>query len=225
MKGIKYLLLVLLIPGLLYLLAVILGGLIPVNSGVTNRDGEIEIFLHVAGVHTDIVVPTQNELQNWEEVVSPSHSLSAPSNPKYISFGWGDLEFYRDTPEWKDLTLKTGFRALFLNTPSAVHLEFLNFLPRSGETLPLKINKKQYRRLSAFLLQSFRFDESGNVKPIDGLHYNQNDAFYHARGSLNLFYTCNTWVNEGLKTSGLRACLWTPFPEGILYTYRQYTAE
>ncbi|MFO7721348.1 MAG: DUF2459 domain-containing protein, partial [Gillisia sp.] len=31
--------------------------------------------------------------------------------------------------------------------------------------------------------------------------------------------TCNTWVNEALKHSGLKACLWTPIEEGIFLRY------
>lgn len=75
-------------------------------------------------------------------------------------------------------------------------------------------------KLTAFLEDSFEFDTDGNVQPIRDLHYTRRDAFYKAKGSLNLFKTCNTWTNNALKTAGLKACLWTPFPEGIHYTYR-----
>ena len=41
--------------------------------------------------------------------------------------------------------------------------------------------------------------------------YGKNDAFYEAKGSYSLFYTCNSWVNENLKEVGLKACRWTLF--------------
>jgi len=30
---------------------------------------------------------------------------------KYVSFGWGDKEFYINTLEWKDITFKIAFEA------------------------------------------------------------------------------------------------------------------
>ncbi|MFM7854609.1 MAG: DUF2459 domain-containing protein [Flammeovirgaceae bacterium] len=53
------------------------------------------------------------------------------------------------------------------------------------------------------------------------LRYWDNDSFYEAKGTYNLFFTCNTWVNEGLKKAGLKACLWTPFDSGLLRKYDQ----
>ncbi|MDR9457032.1 MAG: DUF2459 domain-containing protein, partial [Salegentibacter sp.] len=93
-------------------------------------------------------------------------------------------------------------------------------LPPTEKTIPLMISQNQYLKLTAFLEDSFEYDAEGNVRHIQDLHYTRRDAFYKAKGSLNLFKTCNNWTNNALKTSGLKACLWTPLPEGILYTYR-----
>ncbi|WP_432264675.1 DUF2459 domain-containing protein [Autumnicola psychrophila] len=57
------------------------------------------------------------------------------------------------------------------------------------------------------------------MRPVPNLHYNSRDAFYYAKGSLNPFKTCNTWINSGLKNSKMKACLWTPFTQGIFYHY------
>lgn len=216
----KILALLIFLPPLAYLLVALTGMLIPVNSDFQETNDGIEIYLQTSGVHTDIVVPLKNELKNWEEDISLQHSLSGAPGAKYISFGWGDLEFYRNTPLWKDLTLKTGFRALFLKSPAALHLEFSEEPPSGEKVIRLRLNPNQYMQLTAFLEDSFEFDTDGNVQPIRDLHYTRRDAFYKAKGSLNLFKTCNTWTNNALKTAGLKACLWTPFPEGIHYTYR-----
>jgi hypothetical protein len=50
--------------------------------------------------------------------------------------------------------------------------------------------------------------------------YGDNDAFYEAIGSYNLFKTCNTWTNNALKSCGQKACFWTPFESGIFYQYK-----
>jgi hypothetical protein len=46
-----------------------------------------------------------------------------------------------------------------------------------------------------------------------------NDAYYEAHMRYSLFHTCNTWINNGLKASQKKACLWTPTSGGIFYQY------
>lgn len=207
------------LPPLLYLVLAIIGALIPVNTDYRPENPEIEIYLQQSGVHTDIVVPFKNEFKNWGETVSQKHSLSSISEANFIKFGWGDLEFFRKTPHWEDLTLKTGFRALFMKTPAALHLEFSEEIPITDKSISLKIDPVQYKKLIQYLEKSFLLNEDGKVQPVKDLHYNQNDAFYLANGSLNLFNTCNTWANKALKASEVKTCLWTPFPQGIFYRY------
>lgn len=220
-RVLKYILILILGPVVLYFIAVIIGMLIQIKPESVPEDEKIiEIFLQASDIHTDIVLPYENELINWEEFVSSKHSLSTSQNTNYISFGWGDLEFYKNTPQWDDLTPKTAIKALFFKTPSALHVEFLDVLPPAEETISINVTPEQYKKLSVFILTSFETDENDNLRPIPDLHYNRQDAFFHAEGSLNLFKTCNTWTNNALKDAGMPACLWTPFTEGILYSYR-----
>lgn len=204
---------------LLYFVSAVLGSIIPVNTN-QPEEGEITIYLRTNGVHTDFVFPSRNEIMNWEELVAPEHTISKRGNFQYISFGWGDLEFYQNTPQWSDLTFPVAIKAIFLPTPSAMHVEFESSIRFTQPMVPVKITKEQYRDLVIYVSESFEKDSGGNVIPVEDLHYNQNDAFFHARRSLNSLYTCNTWVNYGLKNADLRACLWTPFDEGIFYQYR-----
>ena len=213
-KGLMVFLLLL----LLYFVAALISSAIPVNTD-WQPGGDITIYLRTNGVHTDFVFPVESEVIDWEKMIDPSHTLSKRANYDHISFGWGDLEFYQNTPQWSDLTFETGMQAVFLPTPSAMHVEF-GPAPRFDQpTVPLEISKKEYKTLVDYVVWSFQKDFSGNVKPVSGLHYNKNDAFFYAKRSLNSFYTCNTWVNNGLKEAGLPACLWTPFDEGIFYQY------
>lgn len=204
---------------ILYLVIAIICSAIPVNR-TQNNMGNITIYLRSNGTHTDFVFPVKNEVRDWQQLSTPEHTLSKRGDFQYISFGWGDLEFYQQTPEWSDLRFPVAFQAVFLRKQSAMHVEFLDDLYYRRHIIALKITREQYSRLSKFISQSFQLDPSGNVTPVNDLHYGPNDAFYPAERSLNLFYTCNTWVNEGLKNAGLPACLWTPFDEGIFYQNR-----
>lgn len=189
------------------------------NSDPKTRSEDIDIYLISNGMHIDIAVPFQTDFFNWSKVVKPQHSLSGIKSSNYVSFGWGDLQFYRTTPEWEDLTPETAFKSLFTKTPAAVHTTFLQRITEGEDIRRVTIDSIQYRKLSAYIVNTFEYDSLGNTRPVSGLHYNDNDVFYQATGSLNLFKTCNTWVNTGLKKSGLKACLWTPFVEGVFLRY------
>lgn len=208
------------IPPLIYMVLVLIGGIIPVNPRPDKTEPDFKIFLKSNGVHTDIVVPVETYVYDWTGLVKPEHTRSLQENITYVGFGWGDLGFYANTPQWEDLTLKTAFRALFLNTPAAVHVTFHKEIIEDDDTKTLYIDREQYIKLVEYIKGTFEFDETGeHLYQVKGLHYSHNDVFYRARGSLHLFYTCNTWVNDGLKEAGLRACLWTPFVEGIFFHY------
>ncbi len=218
-RFLKFLLGILIVPLLLYFAFVVIGAAIPVNSNPETIDPDINIYLISNGVHVDIAVPVKSKIIDWTEIVNPQHTLMKPTNGSYISFGWGDLQFYENTPEWKDLTFKTAFKALFLKTPSAIHTRFHGGIPKNERIKALMIDSLQYRRLSEYIQNTFIYDDEGNSEPVEGLHYSGRDVFYKAKGSLHVFNTCNTWVNEALKHSGLKACLWTPFEEGIFLRY------
>lgn len=224
MRGLKTFLKVLagiiFIPPMIYMVMVLVGAAIPVNNTDITHNPDLKIYLVSNGMHTDIVVPARTAIIDWTQIVKPEHTLSKQENYNYVSFGWGDLGFYANTPRWEDLTLDTGFKALFLKSPSAVHATFLPAVIENEDTKTLYIENEQYRMLAEYIKNTFEYDEENNAsQPVPGLHYSHDDAFYRARGSLHLFNTCNTWVNNGLKEAGLRACLWTPFVEGIFYQY------
>lgn len=220
LKYIKYFLLILVVPMLLYVLTAFIGTLIPVNDPPGKEQADIRIFLWTNGMHTDIVVPVTTEVMDWREIANPEHVISSAEGYDYIAFGWGDLEFYRNVPTWRDVTLGIGFRALFLPSPSAMHIKYHHHISENDHILGMDIDRKQYQLLTEYIRNSFDYDGQGVPQLVQDLHYNDTDAFYRAKRSLNLFYTCNTWANEALKYSGLTACLWTPFAEGVFYHHR-----
>lgn len=207
---------------ILYILAGMLGSLIPVNTHQSSEEKEYEIFIQSNGVHTDIVMPVQNDITNWLSFVDPAHTKAGNVDFAFVAFGWGDLEFYKSTPEWVDLKPGIAFKALFLDSPAAMHVKFKHYIQEDETTISIKLSRKQYEALAGYIKESFSLDKTGSPMHVPNLHYDLNDTFYHAEGSLTLLKTCNTWTNSGLKNAGLRASLWTPFVEGIFYSYSRY---
>lgn len=199
-----------------YFLAAIVLSLIPVNRTAELPD-EITIYLVSNGVHLDLLLPIENDVKNWNEEVSPHPEIKAYI--KYVGIGWGDKEFYLETPQWSDLRFSVAIRALSGKNPSAIHVNFYNKVRLDHWSRKLQISKEQYHLMVGFIEQSFKQDESGRTIIIPGAGYNQYDLFYEANQSYSLFYTCNTWTNSCLKHAGLPACAWTPFDKGVLLNY------
>ena len=202
----------------IYVIFSIVFSLIPVNQDVDSKNG-IEIYIKTNGVHLDIVLPLKNEIKDWTTDVWIHHDIV--HSVKLISFGLGDKDFYKKTPEWSDLSLKTTLKAMFLKSSSAIHVNYYVKLETDATCRLISVNTEQFKRLVDFIEKSFQRNKQGNLVQIQDFQYHAYDCFYEATPPFNLFFTCNTWTNKCLKKAGIKACLWTPYDKGTLYQYRQ----
>lgn len=204
----------------LYVVAALLISKISVNSDVAQKDKTIEIFILSNGVHTDIVVPIKNEFKDWSKEICFHHTKSKDSLVNYLAFGWGDKGFYLNTPEWSDLKASTALNAAFGLSSSAIHTTFFKNMKENACCRKIKISAEEYQKLVTYIFESFEFDSSKRVQWISNYSYGNRDAFYEAKGSYNLFYTCNTWANNALKIANQKASLWTVTDTGIFCHYQ-----
>jgi uncharacterized protein (TIGR02117 family) len=204
---------------LVYVIAAFVLSVIPVGKTDTSSSNGTDIYILSNGVHTDIVVPVQSSVKDWSQHVKFKHTKSGDSLMKYLAFGWGDKGFYLETPTWADLKFSTAFKAMFHLGTSAMHCTFYSDLKEGEYCRKIKISDDAFRKLTAYIEESFKFDASHQVQHIANNSYGRNDAFYEANRVYDLFYTCNTWANNALKCCGQKACLWTPSDKGIFYHY------
>lgn len=183
---------------------------------------EVTIFIMSNGVHTDFVMPVKSEVVDWSREVKFCNTLGKDSLYLYVGMGWGNKRFYMQTPTWADLTLKTGLIATLGLGKSAIHATFYKEISKYDKYVQIEMTIDQYRRLVKYIDSTFAEDSAGHYQVIvSNANYGDSDAFYEANGRFTMFYTCNTWLNSGLKACGQRACLWTPFEEGIFFQYRK----
>lgn len=204
----------------LYALVALLLSRIPANSDFRETADGTEVYLMSNGVHTDLVLPVRSPLKDWSREIPFENTFGKDTAMRYLAFGWGDKGFYLETPEWSDLKASTAAKALFWLDQSAMHVSFYKELHEGTSCKKVRVGAKEYARLVRYIESSFMKDSSGRFMYIPDRGYHSNDAFYEAKGSYSMFYTCNTWTNEGLKEGGLKAGLWTPFEEGVFYHYR-----
>ncbi|AYZ11096.1 TIGR02117 family protein [Chryseobacterium arthrosphaerae] len=203
---------------------VILGLLIPYIPVSAKDDGqkkEIPIYIYTNGVHTDIVMPVKNDLQDWSAKIPFADTKSKKTDYQYIGIGWGDKGFYLDTPTWADLKFSTAVKAAFWLSDSAMHCTYYRTMKEGEDCKMIMISRGQYENLVKFVEDKFDRDQNGKFMliPTDAV-YGDNDAFYDAKGTYSFLYTCNTWSNNALKAAGQKAALWTPSDFGIFQHYK-----
>src|SRR5580765_7634659 len=145
---------------LAYFLAALLLGAVPANVAFHEAGEEgVTIFVLSNGVHTWIVMPKANADMDWRPYALPQH-LRDPrwGNADHVAIGYGNRDFYLNTPTWGDLTVYRAWHAFFGGGPSLLHVVHVDH-PRSDEsTRPLRVSPEQYRRLAGFIQRRFRLD-------------------------------------------------------------------
>lgn len=196
---------------ILYILISLLISVFTYNKNVQLDQSNKQIYLKTNGVHLDIVIPII-----YLDSLFLS-DLEYESNAQFIAFGWGDENFYLNTPRWKDLKLKHAFQALFLRSNTLMHITPYN--NANSNWVAIKLGEEELIKIQAHIHNSFFMIEN-KKQMIDGASYGQDDRFYKANGHYTCFNTCNTWVNSVFKSARMKACYWTPFDFSLINKYK-----
>ena len=205
---------VLLLP-FAYLLAALVGSAIPANADWREPREGVTIYVADNGIHTGLILPAANSIHDWRPLVKATHLR----DPRYaaggwLEFGWGDRDFYLNTPTWSDFNLATALHAAIGGVGTLIHVDHLSE-PEPGPSIRrLTLTPEQYRRLTLHILASFDRDLDGRATPVGG--YGLNDVFYPARGRYSAIRTCNSWAGGALKAAGVRVGRWTPFSAMVI---------
>ena len=202
---------------LLYLLLGIAGSLIPANARWKEPAQGVTIFVRTNGVHTWLMLPKVAQGVDWRPLADPRH-IKDPrfGDGDHLAFGFGNRDFYLNTPNWSDLTVGTTLAAAFGRGPGLMHVEHVHAPQPDDYQRPLTLRPDEYRRLAAHIRESFVLGPNGQPTTILGRGYGPADAFYQARGRYNMARTCNEWTGEALRESGVRTGVWTPFSQSIM---------
>ena len=201
----------------LYLLAALIGALIPVNNGWQEPAEGITIYVANNGVHADLVLPANAAGLDWRPLLPRSDMADVPPDAGWIAFGAGERRVYLETPTWGDLSVKTAAIAL-TGGERVMHVEWVQNPAYAAREI--RLTPEQYRRLWAAIRAGFELDPEGMPIRIDHPGYGPRDAFYRGSGKANAIHTCNQWAASRLRLAGVKAPLWSPFVQGLVAYYR-----
>ncbi|CAM1345630.1 DUF2459 domain-containing protein [Tenacibaculum amylolyticum] len=195
---------------LVYLVFAILISFITVNKEQAIIHSK-QVFLSSNGIHLSLIIPSQELSEELKK------DLYIPSNASFVRFGWGDENFYMNTPTWNDFKLKYALGALFLNNSTLLEVKPIRYPRDHWKKVP--VNDTHLQKLNAYVAAAFQ-KNSNDTKIVLQQNMYPNSQLYKANGSYSPIKTCNTWVNTAFKESGLKASYWTLFDFGLLNKYR-----
>src|SRR3546814_2182801 len=102
-----------------------------------------------------------NKVKDWRSLVRPN-DLSDPRYAEdHLLFGWGERNFYLQTPSWSDLDLSVAARALIYGRRTLLHVDHVHD-PRPGPDMrPVTISEAQYALLARRIDAYFALDPYG----------------------------------------------------------------
>jgi len=194
-------------PIILYVSTAFLLAFFP-NQSTSPIKKEKKIYLIYDNVHSDIVFNLEGISDQWIK------NLPIIKNKKkgYIAFGWGDKETYLNTPTWNKVKVSTSLKALFINTPSLVHVSYYSDINYFIGVKSIEISETQNQQIKKSILKSFNFQKNS----YQG--YGYDDIFYDSPYKYNFIYTCNTWTGDILRDANILMSYWTPFSRNIIHS-------
>jgi uncharacterized protein (TIGR02117 family) len=191
--------------------------LFPTHTQLSDEAVAVNAFVYSNGVHTDLVFPIKAQGVNWSLTFPVQHLASPPDDAGYIAIGWGDREFYLNTPRWQDLTAGRALQALSGSGRTLLHVSYLREADLQSGMHALALSTRQYATLVNYVERSLVRSDAGPGVNVPGPHYGAHDAFYEANGTYNLFTTCNTWTGRGLAQAGVKVSVWTPLASQVVW--------
>lgn len=167
------------------------------------------VYLVASNIHVDLVVPVENSAFDWRSVVKlETIGRERRGDYKYLKFGWGDRDFYMNTPSLDRVEFRRLMRTLFMpGNPTAVHINGYGEIPiEDGHvTKCVGLTQVQYLNLVAYLRRSLRGGKPDRIQ--DG--FAAAAGFYEGEGFYSIANTCNNWVAGALDAADVTTPLWS----------------
>jgi uncharacterized protein (TIGR02117 family) len=189
---------------LLYLVASVLGAVIPGSGPDLSGPPTRTIGLLQGPIHTDILFPLTPATRARFAFAEAAGVPVTDPQAEWLLFGWGSEAFYTTAGTYADITASAVLTAA-TGDGAVIRLDTLGPLPPLQNLRFLRLSEAQFQALlaktSAALASRTRHDRTG---------FTGTDAFFPAHGHFSALRTCNVWLGETLRASGIPFGLWTP---------------
>jgi uncharacterized protein (TIGR02117 family) len=203
----------------LCLMASVILPLIPGPGPDLSGPATHQIGLLQGPIHTDILFPLTPETRTrfaFAEVAGVP--LNHP-DAEWLVLGWGSAAFYTTAGTYADITASAVLTAA-KGDGAVIRLDALGPLPPLPNLRFLHLSEAQFQAL----LDQTTAAVAGQTK-LDHTGFTGTDAFFPARGHFSLLRTCNVWLGETFRASGIPFGLWTPANWSVTLSLNRFTGQ
>ncbi|MBK1866545.1 DUF2459 domain-containing protein [Taklimakanibacter albus] len=192
----------------LYLIAALGFALLPVSGRPQQAGDEPVVYVCTSLAHADIVLPSRDPLIDWSALFPAVARPDLPAEA-YLAFGWGDLRFFRETPDWADVRPAIAFSALAGLNDTALREIAVNPPADDPECVTLNVDRAGRQALIDHI--------RATVRDTTPAAQDRLEAYYIAKGRYSPLRTCNQWVADGLAAAGQPYARFAPFSFSITW--------
>jgi uncharacterized protein (TIGR02117 family) len=197
-------LVVMLAVPLLFLAASITLPLVPGPGPDFSGPPAHRIGLLQGPIHTDILFPLTPEVRTRFAFAQAAGVPVNHPDAQWLLFGWGSAAFYTTAGTYADITARAVLTAA-AGDDAVIRLDALGPLPPLESLRFLDLSEAQFQALLTRTIATFASETRLNQPGLTG-----TDAFFPAHGHFSALRTCNVWLGETLRASGIPFGLWTP---------------
>ncbi len=178
-----------------------------------------KIYVESDSMHVNLILPVQNQAFDWSQFLDLDQiGKDTQQSYRYLKFGWGDRDFYMNTPSWSEVKLSSVLRSLFLpGNPAALYVEGDAQLPhdQTADLKCVRVSQDDYLKLVGFIKASFQQTSQGQPIRIQDSTI-ATSGFYEATGHYSILRTCNTWAADGLDSAHIQTPLWSGLASAVI---------
>lgn len=199
-----------------YYLCCLLLPLFHVNGDYLYKKKGVLIYVAGDGLHSEIIVPVKNEINNWETTFNVNDFNGDHNGKEYLSIGFSEKNFYKTNRRWDDMNYFYAFTQLCGFGQSIVHVNYETVYPFDKKFIrKIYVGPEQYSRLCEFIKNSFNQSNGDLLVKLESTNSYKKEVIYEAQKEYSFFHTCNTWTNNALKSIGFKTGRWTALEGGI----------
>ena len=212
-----------------YGVVVLLGSVFRTDGSAADAPDGPRIWVIAGLIHTDIVVPMRfGDADLSGLVAAPAFSTDATTldfwrrEVSHVAISWGARVFFTNVPTWD--RLRPWHVAASIWDRSALHATLVERPWEIPGAVELQLSAAQYADLVAAFDETLR-GGLARPEPLAGMGYTPSDGFYASDEIYHPFRTCNVWTARVLAKAGVSVGLWTPFPQGLMWSLRRGQTE
>lgn len=203
----------------LYLAASLILPLVPGPGPDLSGPPAQTIGLVQGPIHTDILLPLTPETRARFAFAEAAGVPLTDPDAEWLVFGWGSAAFYTTAGSYADITAGSVLTAA-TGDDAVIRLDALGPLPPLENLRFLQLSEAQFQALLTRTTAAF----AGQTK-LNHPGFTGTDAFFPAHGHFSLFRTCNVWLGETFRASGIPFGLWTPANWSITLSLDRHLAD